>query len=335
MPRVSRWSDEFGTPVRIHGKGRNRDYVYALAVAGAILAGRRRFDAVYFLMPGLQVLLGSIAARVAGVPFVMKFSGSNEVIKLTYSAVGRLELRLLRKWCRRIMVLNPGMIGEARSAGFDGSSLSWMPNPVDIEEYAPATQEIRDRLRQELGIPQDSVAILFCGRLAPEKELPTLLLAFASIAGRIPRARLIVVGDGAMRPELEAQTARDGLLDRVVFAGMAAPSTIPKWLKASDIFALVSSLEGLPVSLLEAMATGLAVVGSGIPAIQQIVRDGENGLIAEVGNASSIAEALSQLATDAELRSRLGATARGSVAAQFSTESVIAHYEKLFDEIIG
>ncbi len=172
MPAVSRWTDDCGIPVRAFGGSvptRFRGHVFALRVAWTVLTDSRRYDLIYFLMPGLQVALGSLAARMSGKPFMMKFSGSNEIRRMKNSLIGRIQLRFVDRWAGAIMVLNPGMMVEAAECGLRQSKLHWMPNPVDLEEFCPVTPLERSGLRTELGIPDQAGIVLFVGRLAPEK----------------------------------------------------------------------------------------------------------------------------------------------------------------------
>ena len=138
MPDVSFWIDPAGVPVRIYGRHRlTRDYAFALGVARTLLRERRRYQIVYFLMQGLHLAAGLPVARLLGKPVVMKVSGSGITTSMRGSWLGRLELRFLRRWARRVMILNPGMAEEAAAAGLDPDRLLWMPNPVDTDEFAP------------------------------------------------------------------------------------------------------------------------------------------------------------------------------------------------------
>ena len=263
MPDVRHWIDPAGVPVRIFG-GRLRQplrgYTYALGVAWELLRKRREYDVIYFLMSGLQIATGLPVARWLRKPILMKFSGSSLIRQMNDSALGRMELEFLRRWADRIMVLNPGMFEEAKEARLEEGKLLWMPNPVDCTEFRPASGSEKTELRRSLGLPGDVPITLYVGRLAPEKELASLLRAFALVAPRRPDALLLLVGDGPSRPELEAEVTRLRLSAQVRFTGMVPVAEVSRWVRASDIFALVSSLEGLPCSLIEAMSAGLAAV---------------------------------------------------------------------------
>jgi glycosyltransferase involved in cell wall biosynthesis len=335
MPDVPAWTDPAGVPVRIFGRHRlARDYAFALGVAWTLYRERRRYQIVYFLMQGLHLAAGLPIARLLGKPIVMKVSGSSIITLMRGSWMGRLELWFLRRWARRVMILNSGMAEEAAAAGLEPDRLLWMPNPVDTDEFAPSTPEQRRELRARLGIEPSAPAVIFVGRLAPEKELLSLIRAFAAARRDVPNATLILVGDGPMRSELETLAAGLSLAGAVRFTGRQTGAEVRAWLQASDVFALVSSNEGLPCSLLEAMSAGLPSVVSDIPANVQLVETEVHGLHAALGSPELIAAALHRLLLDAPLRARLGAAARQRVLAGYSIDKVMDRYEALFSEIL-
>jgi glycosyltransferase involved in cell wall biosynthesis len=336
MPPVTEWVDACGLLVRIFGgksSTRLRPRVFAAGVAWTLAREWRSYQVAYFLMPGLQVALGVPVARLMGKRVIMKFSGSGEIKRLEQSWVGRLELRLLRRLAHRILILNPGMRQEAEAAGFEQAQLMWMPNPVDTSEFCPCDINARPGFRSELDVPQQAQVVIFVGRLSPEKELPSLLGAFARVARELPEAILVVVGDGPMRGKLMNRTRELGLERRVHFTGMLDSVAVRKWLQVSDVYALVSSLEGLPCALLEAMAAGLPPVISNIPANTQIVQQEKNGLVAELKNEESIAQQMIRLLRDPELRVRLGDASRLHVLENFSGETVTDIYEGLLERL--
>lgn len=337
MPDVRHWTDPWQVPVHIYGRGPGRwnDYKYALGVAWTLLTRPRDFEIAYFLMPGIHLLLNIPVAKLLGKSVVMKFAGSSEIQKVARAFVGPIELALLRRWSDRTMVLNDGMIEEAISAGFRRDQLLWMPNPVDTTQFAPVSPEVRLRLRSDLGLRLDAFAFVFVGRFAPEKQLPTLVKGFALTAAGNPAARLILIGDGPLRRELEDQVREEGIGEKVIFAGMCDAAAISRWLQASDVFTLVSAVEGLPVSLIEAMSTGLPAIVSDIPAMRQLIDEGVHGLRIRSGDPQSIASAMKRLLEDQALVRSLSEAARPSVVDRFSTERVLSAYEDMFESLMG
>ena len=333
MPVVSEWVDPYGTPVRIFGGRagpRWRPRVFAGNVVWSLLRQCFQYQFAYFLMPGLQVLAGVPIARLLGKRVVMKFSGSGEVSKLKECKLGRIELLLLRWLAHRIMVLNTGMMEEAADAGFSKAQLMWMPNPVDTEEFCPCCEGTRSDLRAALGLSGEALVIVYVGRLSPEKELPSLLGAFARIAPGHPEAILALVGDGPSRATLAAAVSNLGLGEKVRFTGVVSAADVLKWLQASDVFALVSSLEGFPCSLIEAMSAGLPSIVTDIPANTQLIEHETHGLLVPLRDEESIAAGMLRLLGDRGLRTRLGSSARSRIRENYSSEKVAQQYEALF-----
>jgi glycosyltransferase involved in cell wall biosynthesis len=300
-----------------------------------MIRDRRKYQLVYFLMQGFQLVTGLPASALLSRPAVMKISGSNLIPFLKDSWVGRLELRFLKRYAKRIMILNAGMVVEAVEAGFNKDLLLWMPNPVDIAQFAPLDVPERAALRQKVSLAADTPMVIFVGRLAPEKQLHSLLDAFVSVVRRLPQAVLVLAGDGPDREALEARCRGNMLHANVRFLGRLSETQVRDWLCVADVFALVSSQEGFPVSLIEAMATGLPSVVSDIPANTQLIDSGVHGAVVPVGDAARIADSLIQLLADPQMRSRMSLQARSRVVENYSTEKVIDRYETLFAEVLS
>lgn len=337
MPDVRDWVDPQGVPVRIltrSSEGLTKHRVFAARVAMELWRERRNYQIVYFLMQGLHLAAGLPVARALGKPIVMKFGGSGVIPLMRRTFIGRLELNWLGKWASRLMVLNDGMMREAADYGYAPEQMLWMPNPVDTGEFRPGTAVEIGELRRRFGIAPDALVVIYAGRLAAEKGLPQLLRGFAAAAREIPRAMLLLVGDGALRSELEALASELGLAPgRVRFVGRVDSADVPLWLRASDLFALTSPSEGFPCALLEAMSAGLASVVTRIPANEQLVDDSVHGLTVPVGDEAAIARGFGALLCDAPLRHRMGSAARDRIVANFSSAKVAERYEELFESV--
>jgi glycosyltransferase involved in cell wall biosynthesis len=337
MPDAAEFIDPGGVPVRIFGHGSvppKLDRRFATGVARTLWKSRRDYDLVYFLMQGLHLATGLPVARFARKPVVMKFSGSSLITAMRDSFIGRMELRWLRDWVPRIMILNSGMEQEALSAGLRKEQLMWMPNPVDTDEFAPCASSSRQALRAQFGIAADAPVVIYVGRLAPEKELGSLLGGFAVAYKARPDAVLVLVGDGPERAAVEKRAAELGIAGAVRLAGQVPIPEVCLRLQAADVFALVSSNEGFPCSLTEAMSAGLPSVVSDIPANLQLIDYGVHGLHARMKDESSIGDALTRLFAGDALRVRMGAAARQRVIENYSMDKVLDRYESLFAEVV-
>ena len=333
MPPVRDWIDPQGVPVRIYAarwKGVVKNFVFGLRVAGMLISERRNYQLAYFLMQGFHLAAGLPVARFLRKSILMKFGGSGVIPMMTRTPTGRTELRWLRQWAHRVMILNEGMREEALREGFPAEQIVWMPNPVDTDEFAPADTRERNDLRARFDIPPEARVVLYSGRLAPEKALPSLLEAFALVVRKMPEAMLVLVGDGPLRESLAEHAGPN-----VRFAGRVKPEEVSSWLKIADVFALVSPSEGFACALAEAMSVALPSVVSDIPANRQLIDSGEQGILIPYGNVDAIAAAILRLFEDADLRKRMGDSARRRVLENYSTGKVADRYEALFDEAVS
>jgi glycosyltransferase involved in cell wall biosynthesis len=278
----------------------------------------------------LHLATGLPVARLLGKPIVMKFSCSGLVVGMRDSWIGRLELRFLRWWVGRILILNPGMAEEALEVGIEKARLMWMPNPVDTGYFRPCSPQERLERRQALGIGPETPLVVFVGRLDHQKKLPWMLGAFALVARQRPAAKLALIGDGPLRSEVEALVANLGIQSNVILTGRLDTGGVLQWLQVADAFTMVSEVEGLPCSLIEAMAAGVTPVVSNIPAHTQLVEHEVQGLVTELGNEESIARGLLRVLDDSALRSQFGAAARHRMVEEFSTARVVDRYESMF-----
>ena len=196
---------------------------------------------------------------------------------------------------------------------------------VDLESY-----EIVDR-----GEREQATEILTVGRAVPAKGQALLIEAVAELTARGVEARLVVVGDGPQLEELRALAARLGVADRVEFPGAVGQGEIRAHYARADVFAMASFAEGLPVVLMEAMATGLPVVASRITGVPELVQPGENGLLVAPGRADELADALAELlGAPAARRAELGLAGRRKVEAEFAIDRTAERLLEIFEELV-
>jgi len=245
--------------------------------------------------------------------------------------IQRVFLATERQLARRtdaLVAVSP----EIRDALLDlgiGSSAQFhvMPVGVDLEPYL-AVGTPTGQLRAELGVDWDVPLVGTIGRLVPIKDHATLIRAI----NRLPRAHLVVAGDGELRSTLRAETARMGLEDRIHFVGWR--NDLPTVLADIDVVALTSLNEGTPVALIEALAACRPVVATDVGGVRHVVHDGKTGLLAPARDDETFATRLAMVLSDAELGSRLARAGRADVILRFGQAQLINATADLYRTLI-
>lgn len=173
--------------------------------------------------------------------------------------------------------------------------------------------------------------IMFVGRLDAVKGVPLLVDAMARLRESHPEARLQIVGDGPHRPALEAQVAEQGLQDRVEFLGYRPQEEVATLLETADMLVLPSFAEGVPVVLMEAMASRLPVIASQVAGVGELVQEGVSGYMIPPGDLYTLVARMDRLLSDPELCARMGAAGREKVEAEFDIDHEAEKLKRLFD----
>jgi glycosyltransferase involved in cell wall biosynthesis len=166
------------------------------------------------------------------------------------------------------------------------------------------------------------------GRLEPQKGHAYLFEAWPSIVAEFPDARLLVVGDGSLRPRLQARAQELGVAGSVLFAGFRAD--IPRVLDAIDVLALPSLYEGMPLTAIEASAMGRPVVATAVDGTPEVVVEGETGLLVSPGDPAGLANALCRLLGDPAGRARLGRAGRARAMDLFDQRQQVRRTQELY-----
>jgi glycosyltransferase involved in cell wall biosynthesis len=252
-------------------------------------------------------LLGRLAAVLAGVP-IRIFTVHGWAFSAHSGAASRLY-RFADRLMRPLTTATICVSERERARGLEARTCTpertvVIPNAVDLARLPRAVHNGR-RPR-----------IVSVGRLAAPKDFHTFVRALALLP--LGAADVLIVGDGPDRAQLEAEIAWLGLGDRVLLAGERRD--VSDLLARADLFVLSSRSEGLPVSVLEAMAAGLPVIASSVGGIPELVDDGETGILVEAGQAHELAAAISRLLADPGLRRRMGDAGRDRARMRFALE---------------
>ncbi len=212
-----------------------------------------------------------------------------------------------------------------------GPPILQISNGISLAPYRDPPR--RDEARRRLGWPAGAFLIGIVARITPIKGHLRLLDVFAKIVRRVPRAILVIAGDGSARGAVEAQIAKLGLEQNVYVLGERRD--IPLILAALDVFCLPSETEGMPITLLEAMAAGRPVVVSAVGAMPEVVTDGVSGFVAPPFDAAAFERALVELADHPEEAERMGQAGRDRVFRDFNAETALENYEALYRRMLN
>lgn len=245
----------------------------------------------------------------------------------------RIE-HLLKKWTDWFICVSESERVEAMRLGFACQErTSVIYNAVDVELLS-TVETNRNKYLEEFGF-SDQVCIIGCvARLEKMKGHRYLISAFADLLNSNPECRLLLIGDGAERRQIEEQIRTLGVEEYVTLTGIR--HDVPQLLKIFDIFVSASLKEGMPYTLVEALAAGVTVVATDVIGNRDIIHDGENGILVQSEDINSIEDALRKLIEEPELCDRLRMTgqedARIRFSLDYSQEQLFGLYGKLVDK---
>ncbi len=295
--------------------------------------------------------LGRLAARRAGVaavvhtPHTFPFERRDTSLAPLYCLLERWAAG----WADRIVLVAPSQRATAEQLGVADQRLVVIENGVEPPAEPPET--LRARYREKLGLAADEPAFAFVARLTPQKDVQSFLRVAGEVFRLVPEAKGFVVGATdnpaylrSLRPRPSPQSWRtltedkpaEGLLlwsDGLPLRVLGHRSDAPSLVAAFDLVILPSLYEGLPYSLLEAMACGVPVVASNVTGARDAIVDGETGFLVPVGDVTAFARAAAKVLTDRALRLRLGAAARERALGHFSLERFAERINALYGEL--
>jgi glycosyltransferase involved in cell wall biosynthesis len=300
-------------------------FLAAALRAGRRIAAERRVEGaiVFFTVPCGPV--GWALKRWLGLPYIVSLRGGDvpglvpelNAIHRFLAPMRRLILR-----CAQAVVANSESLARL-SEITDPVPVRVIPNGVDASYFRPAEPDSRPA--------RGPFRILFVGRLQSQKNLALVLRTFAAIKSQtdVP-LRLDIVGDGPLRGELEALNHSLRTTDGVVWHGWLPKEELRMLYRSADVFVNPSLYEGMPNTVLEAMACGLPVVASNVGGNDALVKHGVTGFLFDLGVAEEFGQAIIKLIRERDLGQRMGDAARGRVVSDFSWHGVAKQYVELF-----
>lgn len=244
----------------------------------------------------------------------------------------RLERRLMSALIHRFIAVSQVTRRRLTSyLGLPARKTVVIPNAVELDRYNNAYKNKRYDIRSRFDIPDDALVIGSVARLSPQKGLTYLITAVPDILAEVPNLHVLLVGDGPLHEELEAQARALGVRDRVHFAGYQ--QDVPGYLSAMDIFVLPSLFEGLPLSILEAMAAGLPVIATAVDGTPEALPDGIAGRLIPPRDPSALARLVIELTNDPPMRAQMAEAGRIH-ARSFSEEVLLDRVSAVYHDVL-
>ena len=271
---------------------------------------------------------GALASALAGVPSIGTVHGAiydldKRLRRLAYRVAGRLH--------RRMVTVSNYLRDELRlRAAVPSDKIEVVYNGVPVGEPNPGAAA---RIRAEFGLGAADFVVGSVGMLRPEKGHSDLIDAIAVARNRVPEMKLLLVGDGRCRDDLQRRAQARMLNGAVRFC--PARGDVPSILDALDVFALPSHTEGLSIATIEAMTRGRPVIVTDCGGPTEIVTHEVTGLVVPPCDPSAMAEALVRMANDSRLRACLSANGRARALESFSLQRMLRHYDRLYEEVVA
>lgn len=280
-------------------------------------------------------ILGRLAARLAGVPVIIHtvhgWSFHDYMPALTRRAYILLE-RWMARNCAALIVVAAADIRKGLDAGVGRpGQYCLIRSAIPLEIFTPRPDD-RRAVRRELGLPDDAPVVGNVGRFSAQKNPLEWVRVAAIIAGAAPQARFLLVGDGPLRPEVQALLAQTGLAGRVVLPGLRRD--VARMLAAMDVFLLTSLWEGLPRVIPQALATGLPVVATRADGSAEAIEPGVTGCLCAPGDLECLAQRVLELLAAPDLRAALGANGRRTAQQEYDLNAMIAKIDALYARLL-
>lgn len=305
-----------------------------LAIAGilgrlATMLREERIDLVHAHLP-IPAVMARLAKRRAGVRWLV-YTEHN--VPARY----RLPTRTLNAVTYR---LNDAVIAVSREVQArvqpyvrrGRPQLFTIPNAVDPDMFEGMV-DTRDEICREFGFPHDALIVVNVANLVAKKGHRYLLAAAKRVVGREPRTRFLLVGTGPLGRQLSVEARRYGLNGHVVFTGFREDAT--RLMAAADVFVLSSLYEGLPVSLLEAMALGKSAVVTRVGGVPEVAVANETAVVVEAADEDALAAGILDLLRDPARRQHIGASARRFVRQRYGMAQMVAAVEDVYRQVVA
>jgi glycosyltransferase involved in cell wall biosynthesis len=295
---------------------------------GAAATARLRPDVIHahdLLSPSTAALLASRGGSTPVVAKVLSAGPGGDIDRLLRKPLGKQRLNLMTRRFRAFVALSHEVDAELQQHGVPAERIRRIPNGVDAAAFRPADTDERRRERARLGVRDDELLAIYCGRFYESKQVDVLIEA-----ARLAPIRLIAFGEGPTEESLRRLADAPGLDGRVRIE-KPVRDTAPLY-RACDLYLSASAAEGMSNSVLEAMASGAVTVAASAPGMIEMLEDGA-GVLTEDRSPEAFAAVIERLAAAPEERIRIGQAARTRVLERYALDAVAARLAELYGEL--
>ena len=307
--------------IKVICAGRKPGIDFSLPFRLSGILKKERVDIVHTHNPG-ALIYGTLGAKLAGIPVIINtrhgrekrpvngfiWNMNDSIIAISEDAKKRL-LKYNRINSDKVRVV------------YNGIEVNGFKNELDIE--------VRKNL---LGVDKSHLVIGTVSRLSEEKDQISLIDAFSKVSQVLNNTKLIFVGDGILKKEIEHYSEKVGIGDKVIFLGFR--EDIAKIISTFDLFTLSSLTEGISLSLLEAMAAGKPIVATNVGGNPEVVIDGETGFLVPPKQPDKMAEAIIKVLQNPELARKMGVAGRERIEKNFSLDRMVSDYSLLYEDLL-
>jgi glycosyltransferase involved in cell wall biosynthesis len=230
--------------------------------------------------------------------------------------------RFIARRSSHLIAVSQAVAHHAQRLGGGGKGVTVIPNGVDPRTFSPNGKHV-----------EGGSTVLFVGRLVPNKGPKTLLSSIPLVLKRHPQARFLIAGDGPMRSKLEGEARRLGVDGAVEFLGTRRD--VPDLMRRADVFVRPSFMEGMPLTVLEAMASGLPVVATPVGGTPELLEDGIHGRLFPVGDQVALADSLTGILNDSEGGREMGRRGRALVEHSYPWDRVVEETEAVYNQVVS
>jgi glycosyltransferase involved in cell wall biosynthesis len=283
--------------------------------------------------------VGRIAALLAGSarPPIIVHTFHGHVLRGYFNPLTTLGFRTLERWLARVTTALVAVSPEVRDdlvklRVAPASKFTVVRLGIELDERTDAAAEVRAETRRQLGIAEDAFVVGWVGRMTAVKRTDDVVRALRGLVDRGVDAYLCLVGDGPDRDHLESYAHELGVVKRCLFVGYQ--EDVARFYSAIDALLLPSVNEGTPVSVIEALAAQRPAVATRVGGTPDVIRDGVDGFLVEVGDADALSERLAELAADPARRAQMGADGRERVLGRYAVERLVDDVDRLYKSLL-